>query len=65
MNMIEGEDVLMRPVLRGMLRAESLVDGSVDLAFVMLCNEALDVEQENNRRHAAAPPPESPRRRRN
>lgn len=40
----------MRPVLRGMLRSESLVDGSVDLAFIALLNEALDVEQENSYR---------------
>lgn len=48
--MIEEEEPLFRPVLRGMLRAESLVDGSVDLAFVLLCNEAIDVEAENDRR---------------
>lgn len=52
--MVEQEDLLFRPVLRGMYRAESLVDGSVDLAFVMLCNEALDVEVENERRAHAA-----------
>lgn len=50
--MMEDEQVLFRPVMRGMLRAESLVDGSVDLEFVMLCNEALDVEQENDARAA-------------
>lgn len=48
--MQEGEDWLFRPVLRGMIKGESLVDGSVSLAFVALCNEALDVEQENNLR---------------
>lgn len=40
----------MRPVLRGMLRAESLMNGDVDLAFIGLLNEALDVEQENSYR---------------
>lgn len=48
--MIEGEDVLMRPVLRGMLRFESLLDGTVDLAQVLICNEAMDIEVENDRR---------------
>jgi hypothetical protein len=51
--MVEDEQVLFRPVLRGILRAESLVDGSVDLAYVMLLNEAIDVEQENDRRATA------------
>ncbi len=52
--MAEGEDFLFRPVLRGMIRAESLLDGSVDLAFVALCNEAISVEQENDLRARAA-----------
>lgn len=50
--MIGEEEPLFRPVLRGMLRAESLTDGSVDLAFVLLCNEAMDIEAENDRRAA-------------
>lgn len=41
------EDWLFRPVLRGLIKAESLIDGSVDMAFIALLNEALDVEQEN------------------
>lgn len=45
--MQEGEDWLFRPVLRQMLKSESLLDGSVDLEFIALLNEALDVEQEN------------------
>jgi hypothetical protein len=48
--MHEQEEPMLRPVLRGILRAESLIDGSVDLNFVMLLNEALDVEQENTTR---------------
>lgn len=52
--MVEGEDPLFRPVVEGMLRAESLVDGSVDLAYVMLLNEAIDVRWENERRHRVA-----------
>ena len=45
--MVGHEDWLFRPVLRGMLKAESLQDGTVDLAFIGLLNEAIDVEQEN------------------
>lgn len=45
--MIENEDWLFRPVLRGMLKAESLMDGTVDLAYLALINEAIDVEAEN------------------
>ena len=50
------DDLLFRPVLRGVLKAESLVDGSVDLAFIVVLNDALDVEDENNRRAAAVRP---------
>lgn len=48
--MIGEEDWLMRPVLRGLIRAESLLDGSIDLEFIALLNEALDVETENRLR---------------
>lgn len=52
--MVEGEDWLFRPVMRGMLRAESLVNGEVDLAYVALLNEAIDVENENHMRQRKA-----------
>jgi hypothetical protein len=52
--MIEDEHWLFRPVMRGMLQADKLLDGTVDLAFVMLCNEAIDVELENQRRVTSA-----------
>src|SRR5206468_120416 len=42
-----GEDWLLRPVVRGMCRFESLKDGTVDLADVALMNDALDVIAEN------------------
>lgn len=42
-----NEEMLFRPVLNGMLHADRLLDGSVDLAFIALLNEALDVQQEN------------------
>jgi hypothetical protein len=52
--MMEDEDVLFRPVLRGILAPERLLDGSVDLQFVMLLNEAMIVEGENQRRVSSA-----------
>lgn len=48
--MADSEDWLFRPVFRGLLKAESLVDGSVDLEYVALLNEAIDVENENTHR---------------
>jgi len=45
--MAESEDWLLRPVFRGLIKGESLVDGTVDLEYVALLNEALDVEAEN------------------
>ena len=48
--MLTEEDWLFRPVMRGMIRAESLIDGVVDLAFIAVLNDACDVEDENNRR---------------
>ncbi len=49
-SMQEQEDWLFRPVLRGMIRGESLMDGSVDLNYISLLNEAIDVEMENQYR---------------
>ena len=40
----------MRPVVAGMIQAERLLDCSVDLAFIGLLNEALDVKAENDYR---------------
>lgn len=48
--MATGEDWLFRPVLAGLLKAESLEDGSVDLELILRLNEALDVQAENERR---------------
>jgi len=48
---MEGEeDWMLRPVMRGLCRYESLIDGSMCLADVALLNEAIDIEQENARR---------------
>ena len=45
---MEGqEDWLMRPVLRGLCRYESLRDGSLGLEDIALMNEAIEVEAEN------------------
>lgn len=48
--MVEQEDWLLRPVLRGLCKYESLVDGTLSLADLALLNEALDVEAENQYR---------------
>jgi hypothetical protein len=45
-----GDDWLMRPVLHGMCRFESLKNGAVDLYDIALMNDALDVQDENERR---------------
>lgn len=54
--MVGEEDALFRPVLHNppMFSADKLLDGSVDLQFVMLCNEAIDIQLENDRRARAA-----------
>jgi hypothetical protein len=44
----------MRPVLRGIYKMESLLDGTLDLEHVALAHHALDVEAENERRWHAA-----------
>lgn len=49
--MVENEDWLFRPVMKKMITADKLLDGSIDLAFVALMNEAISVESENNHRH--------------
>lgn len=48
------EDWLMRPVVRGMCKYESLKDGTLDLVDFARMNEALDVQDENERRLNAA-----------
>lgn len=44
-----GEDWLLRPVVKGMCRYESLKNGELDLEDVALMNDALDVVAENER----------------
>ena len=49
-----GEDWLMRPVLEGMCRYESLTNGTLGLVDVARMNDALDCQNENQRRMALA-----------
>lgn len=49
-----GEDWLLRPVVKGMCRYESLKDGTLSLADLALMNEVLDVQAENERRYLEA-----------
>lgn len=49
-----GEDWLLRPVVKGMCRYESLKDGTLSLADLALMNDVLDVQAENERRYLEA-----------
>jgi hypothetical protein len=44
----EGKDWYMRPVIRGLCRYESLLDGSLDLHDIAEMNDALDVMDTNS-----------------
>lgn len=48
--MPDGTDWLMKPVLRGLCRYESLTDGSLTLLDLGRLNDALEVQDENERR---------------
>lgn len=43
----EGMGWLMRPVLRGLCRYESLMDGTLDLLDIARMNDAIDTYDEN------------------
>lgn len=45
--MPDEEDWLLRPVSRGWIRYESLVDGTLSLEDLVRINDAIDVEDEN------------------
>ena len=49
-----SEDWLIRPVLRGMCRYESLIDCTLGLVDIAIMNDALDVQDENERRLSEA-----------
>lgn len=50
----DGEDWLLRPVVRGLCKYESLKDGTLKLHDIMLLNNVLDVQDENERRYQQA-----------
>lgn len=52
--MADGEDWVMRPVLEGLCKYESLIDCSIDLVDVARMNEAIDVKFENEKRFRKA-----------
>lgn len=51
MSLPGGEDWLLRPVIKGMCRYESLKDGTLSLDDIALMNDALAVKEENERRY--------------
>jgi len=40
----------MRPVMQGMCKYESLIDGTLELEDIVLMNEAIDIREENHYR---------------
>lgn len=52
--MANGEDWLLRPILRGLCKYESLTDGTLTMADFAIMNQALDVQDENERRYREA-----------
>jgi hypothetical protein len=42
----------MRPIIKGLCRYESLIDGKLSIADFALMNDALDVMEENERRYS-------------
>lgn len=52
--MAEEEQWVMRPVMEGLCKYESLVDCTLDLGDVARMNAAIDVRNENNFRRERA-----------
>lgn len=52
--MTHGEEWLMRPVLRGMCKYESLIDCTLGMEDIARMNDAIDVEIENENRQRKA-----------
>lgn len=52
--MADDEDWLLRPVLEGLCKYESLRDCSLDLEDIAKMNDALDVKMENEKRYRKA-----------
>lgn len=42
-----GEDWLLKPVLNGLIKYESLLDGTLSIDDIALLNDALDVKMHN------------------
>jgi hypothetical protein len=54
MSMPNDEGFLMAPVLNGMCRLESLLDGTLSLEHIAWANDALAVREENKARQQQA-----------
>lgn len=54
MSMADDEGFLMAPVLNGMCRLESLIDGALDLEHIAWANDAIAVREENRARQYQA-----------
>lgn len=50
MSLPDGQDWLMRPVLAGLCKYESLIDCTLSIEDIDLMNSALDVKEENEAR---------------
>ena len=50
----DNEDWVMRPVIEGLCKYESLKDCSIDLEDLARMNDALDVKYENENRYRRA-----------
>ncbi len=59
--MVEGEDWLFRPVVRGFLDPAHLWDGSMDLDRIAMLNEMIDVLDENTYREQKAAETKAPK----
>jgi len=54
MSLPDDEGFLMAPVMNGMCRMESLIDGTLDLEHVAWANDAIAVREENKARQQQA-----------
>lgn len=52
--MPDGDDWVLRPVIEGMCKYESLIDGTLDLVDLARMNDCLDVKAENEHRYRKA-----------
>lgn len=54
LSMADKEDWVMRPVIEGLCKYESVIDCTLDLADIARMNDALDVKFENDYRYRKA-----------